>query len=104
MKTFAQKVLASLPSQGLDYADVRVTGQHSENIATKNGNVEAVTKNSDSGFGLRVLAGDGRDQKSCQGRHRDRQGQRPDQGGKNRTLPAETPKGQLQNPGKDRSF
>jgi TldD protein len=55
MKTFAQKVLASLPSQGLDYADVRVTGQHSENIATKNGNVEAVTKNSDSGFGLRVL-------------------------------------------------
>jgi TldD protein len=55
MKTFAQKVLASLPAKGLDYADVRVTGQVSENISTKNGSVEAVTKNSDSGFGLRVL-------------------------------------------------
>jgi len=55
MKTFAQKVLASLPTKGLDYADVRVTGQLSEFISTKNGNVEAVTKNSDSGFGLRVL-------------------------------------------------
>ena len=55
MKTFAQKVLASLPSKGLDYADVRVTAQVSENISTKNGSVEAVAKNSDSGFGLRVL-------------------------------------------------
>ncbi|MDO9390411.1 MAG: DNA gyrase modulator, partial [bacterium] len=55
MKTFAQKVLAALPSKGLDYADVRVTGQLSEFISTKNGSVEAVTKSSDSGFGLRVL-------------------------------------------------
>ena len=55
MKSFAHKVLAALPSKGLDYADVRVTGQLSENISTKNGSVEAVTKSSDSGFGLRVL-------------------------------------------------
>ncbi|MBI4727627.1 hypothetical protein HY768_10500 [candidate division TA06 bacterium] len=55
MKTFVRKVLAVLPAKGVDYADVRVTGQASENISTKNGSVEAVTKSSDSGFGLRVL-------------------------------------------------
>jgi TldD protein len=48
-------VLDALPSRGLQYADVRVTEQVSENLAVKNGNVAAVTRNSDSGFGLRVI-------------------------------------------------
>lgn len=55
MKEFAKKVLAALPAKGVDYADVRVTGHLSENLSTKNGSVEAVTRSSDSGFGIRVL-------------------------------------------------
>ena len=54
MKSFAQKVLQSLP-RAVGYADVRVTERRYEHIAAKNGIVESISASTDAGFGLRVL-------------------------------------------------
>lgn len=55
MKSFAQRVIASLP-RGVDYADVRITDSEGQGITVRNGIVESVTSGRNSGFGLRVLA------------------------------------------------
>ncbi len=57
MKSFAQKVIAGLPSKGIEYADVRVLRSRQQNISTKNGTVESATNSAEQGFGLRVLIG-----------------------------------------------
>jgi TldD protein len=55
MKSFAKKVIAALPSGGIEYADVRVLRSRQQNVSTKNGTVESATNSSEQGFGLRVL-------------------------------------------------
>ncbi|HBE73026.1 MAG TPA: peptidase C69 [candidate division Zixibacteria bacterium] len=56
MKSFAKRVIESLPARGLDYADVRITDTQAESIAVRNGIVESVSSARDAGFGLRVMA------------------------------------------------
>lgn len=50
-----EEVLKNLRSKGCEYADIRVVNSFSEGIKVKNGSVEGVTIDSDSGFGIRVL-------------------------------------------------
>ncbi len=56
MRSFAKRVIESLPSRGIDYADVRITDATGESVNVRNGIVESVTSGRNSGFGLRVLA------------------------------------------------
>jgi len=43
-------------SLGANYADVRFVHRTTERISTKNSDIESITSNDDSGFGIRVLA------------------------------------------------
>lgn len=53
MKDLAEQVLNKLPK--VDYADVRVVRVENENLATKDGVVEALESSETYGFGIRVL-------------------------------------------------
>lgn len=53
MKDFALQILNKLPK--VDYGDVRVVRVENENIATKDGVVEALESSESYGFGVRVL-------------------------------------------------
>ncbi|HLY64711.1 MAG TPA: TldD/PmbA family protein, partial [Chloroflexota bacterium] len=57
MKDIAERALNQAQVAGASYADVRVVSQRSEVISVKNGKVEALTRGSSQGFGVRVIAG-----------------------------------------------
>ncbi len=50
----AEEILSKVPSQ-VDYADVRIVQQDSEDIATKDGVVEALESSSSQGYNIRIL-------------------------------------------------
>jgi len=54
MLTKAEKILSKIPSS-TDYADVRIVDQDSEEVATKDGVVEALQSSHSIGFNVRVL-------------------------------------------------
>lgn len=54
MKDFAKLVISKLPNK-LEYGDVRVVLEDSENMIVKNGKVESIDSSEDLGFGVRVL-------------------------------------------------
>ncbi|MBI4059325.1 TldD/PmbA family protein [Candidatus Microgenomates bacterium] len=53
MKKVAQEILGKLPK--VDYADIRIVEKESQNIATKDGVVEALESSTSLGYGIRVL-------------------------------------------------
>ena len=55
MEQFVKGIADSLVSKKVDYGDARVVMRESETIILKNGIIEAITHNSDVGFGVRVL-------------------------------------------------
>jgi TldD protein len=55
MDQFARRVADSLRAKKVEYGDVRVVQRESESIVLKNGIIESITRNSDVGFGVRVL-------------------------------------------------
>lgn len=55
MKDLADLALDCLDVPGVDYGDVRIVEQKRENIATRNGVVEALESSCSLGFGIRVL-------------------------------------------------
>jgi TldD protein len=56
MEEFTARVLDMARGMGASYADVRVVEAQDETIRVKNGNVEALSRREDRGFGVRVLA------------------------------------------------
>lgn len=57
MKAWMLHVLDLAQLKKVNYADVRIVRRQSEEIAVKNGTVEALTHDEDLGFGIRVLVG-----------------------------------------------
>src|SRR4030067_294779 len=55
MKELIHNILDLATLKKVDYADIRVVRRRNEEIAVKNGNVEALTYDEDSGFGIRIL-------------------------------------------------
>ncbi|MBV9120531.1 MAG: TldD/PmbA family protein [Chloroflexi bacterium] len=55
MRDIAQRALNQAQVAGASYADVRVINQRSETIAVKNGVVEAFSRGSSQGFGVRAI-------------------------------------------------
>ena len=55
MEQFARRIAGRLKSKKIDYADVRVVARENESIVLKNGIIEAITHDTDVGFGVRVL-------------------------------------------------
>ena len=55
MKELIHNILDLANLKKVGYADIRVVRRRNEEIAVKNGNVEALTSDEDSGFGIRVL-------------------------------------------------
>jgi TldD protein len=55
MKKFMERIIDTLQVQRADYGDVRVVEQETEFIMVKNGIIEAITHNTNRGFGVRVL-------------------------------------------------
>ncbi len=55
MKELIQNILDIAKLKKVPYADIRVVRRQSEEIEVKNGKVEALTHDEDSGFGIRVL-------------------------------------------------
>ncbi|MCI0531808.1 MAG: TldD/PmbA family protein, partial [candidate division Zixibacteria bacterium] len=55
MKGLLKETIGWLKQKGVDYADIRQVRKISESIKVKNREVEAVSKNEDIGFGIRVL-------------------------------------------------
>ncbi len=55
MKKFMKRIIDTLQVQRVDYGDVRVVERESEFIMVKNGIIEAITHNTNRGFGVRVL-------------------------------------------------
>lgn len=55
MDQFVKRIADTLRAQKADYGDVRVVLRESESILLKNGIIEAITRYSDAGFGVRVL-------------------------------------------------
>ncbi len=55
MKDFLERTINTLKTKRVDYGDVRVAERETESIVVKNGIVEAVTHNTDAGFGVRIL-------------------------------------------------
>ncbi|UCC12147.1 MAG: TldD/PmbA family protein [candidate division WOR-3 bacterium] len=55
MKKFMERIIDTLKVQRVDYGDVRVVERESEFIMVKNGIIEAITHNTNRGFGVRVL-------------------------------------------------
>ncbi len=59
MKEELQDVIKYLKSKKVDYADARFIRAQTETIVVKDGKVEALSRLSDAGFGIRVLTGGG---------------------------------------------
>jgi TldD protein len=55
MKGLIQNILDVAKLKGVQYADIRIVRRQSEEIEVKNGKVEALIYDEDSGFGIRVL-------------------------------------------------
>jgi TldD protein len=55
MKEFMKRIIDILQVKRVDYGDVRVVERETEFIMVKNGIIEAITHNTDRGFGVRVL-------------------------------------------------
>ncbi len=55
MKKFMERTIDTLQVQRVDYGDVRVVERETEFIMVKNGIIEAITHNTNRGFGVRVL-------------------------------------------------
>jgi TldD protein len=55
MKALIHHLLDLARMKGMSYTDIRVVHRQLEEIAVKNGKVDALTRNEDSGFGIRVL-------------------------------------------------
>ena len=57
MKDLVENILDLAKVKRVDYADIRIVCRQREEIAVKNGRVDALTQNEDLGFGIRVLLG-----------------------------------------------
>lgn len=55
MDNFVKRIAGTLRTKKVDYGDVRAVMRESESIVLKNGIIEAITRYSDAGFGVRVL-------------------------------------------------
>uniref|UniRef100_A0A7C4XB03 TldD/PmbA family protein n=1 Tax=candidate division WOR-3 bacterium TaxID=2052148 RepID=A0A7C4XB03_UNCW3 len=55
MKEIISSVLNTLKLKRVDYGDIRIVEEESENIILKNGIIEVLAHNTDMGFGVRVL-------------------------------------------------
>jgi TldD protein len=55
MKALIHQLLDLARMKGMPYADIRVVHRQFEEIAVKDGKVDALTRNEDCGFGIRVL-------------------------------------------------
>ena len=55
MKETLKEIISYLKKKGVTYADIRYNKRKNQNIKVKNGNVEVLAQNEDSGFGIRVL-------------------------------------------------
>ena len=55
MDQFVKRIADTLRARKATYGDVRVVTRESESILLKNGIIEAITRYSDAGFGVRVL-------------------------------------------------
>lgn len=55
MKELTDTFLAEAAAQKIGYGDIRTIGHKTESITVKNGAVDAIAKNSNYGFGIRVL-------------------------------------------------
>ena len=55
MKDLVHHILDLANLKKVDYADIRIVRRQSEEIEVKNGKVEALTDDSDFGFGIRLL-------------------------------------------------
>jgi len=55
VRVLTEKALEAAHAAGAGYADVRVVSRRTEDITTKNGNVDKVSTATSSGFGIRVL-------------------------------------------------
>jgi len=56
LKDKIKELIDYLKKQKVDYADIRHQRSSIEDIKVKNGNVEALSRNDDQGFGIRVIA------------------------------------------------
>jgi TldD protein len=56
LKDRIKETIDYLKKKKVDYADIRHQKTSLENIKVKNGNVEALSRNDDQGFGIRVIA------------------------------------------------
>jgi len=59
MKKFVNGIIDSLKAKKVDYGDARVVEEEFEMVMLKNGVLEAITRNSETGFGVRVLKDSG---------------------------------------------
>lgn len=55
MKDWVDNILNLARIKKVNYADIRIVRRQTEEIAVKNGNIEALTHDEDFGFGIRVL-------------------------------------------------
>jgi len=55
LKDRIKEIIDFLKKKGVDYADIRHQKTSTEDIKVKNGNVEALSRNDDQGFGIRVI-------------------------------------------------
>lgn len=55
MKDWVDNILNLAKIKKVNYADIRIVRRQTEEIAVKNGNIEALTHDEDFGFGIRVL-------------------------------------------------
>ena len=55
MKELTDSFLNAAQTSGVQYGDIRVIERAHEGIGVKNGKVEELQRDSDSGFGVRVL-------------------------------------------------
>lgn len=56
MKDLTERALDRVRDHGASYGDIRIVKNASESIQVKNGKVEALTSETDEGFGIRVIA------------------------------------------------
>ena len=55
MKVPIQNILDLAKLKGAEYADIRIVRRQDEEVGVKNGKVEALTRDEDFGFGIRIL-------------------------------------------------
>lgn len=55
MKELIQNILDWAKLKGAEYADIRIVRRQDEEVGVKNGKVEALTRDEDFGFGIRIL-------------------------------------------------